>query len=166
MADSKPMHPRALIRHAVVRVLKENPATAALLSDRVYPDRVEHWLAEELPACGVYTLSEETLNSGYHLFQERLGGKTDHRAGRPRLFLAAFQRIWPAYGLCAGAVRRNLQPGNSGLGKSQAEAQPLLGLRSWRWLGPGNWNCATADHRPRINRRRKGGKRLPCRLCP
>lgn len=57
------MHPRALIRHAVVRVLQENSVTASLLGERVYPDRVEHWLAEELPACGVYTLSEETIDS-------------------------------------------------------------------------------------------------------
>ena len=62
MADFT-LHPRALIRHAVVRVLKENPLTATLLGDRVYPNRTEHWLAEELPACGVYTLSEETINS-------------------------------------------------------------------------------------------------------
>lgn len=69
MADFTVMHPRALIRHAVVRVLQENPVTASLLGGgasspaRVYPDRVEHWLAEELPSCGVYTLSEETIDS-------------------------------------------------------------------------------------------------------
>lgn len=57
------MHPRALIRHAVVRVLKENPDTAILLGERVFPNRAEHWLCDELPACGVYTLSEDTIES-------------------------------------------------------------------------------------------------------
>jgi hypothetical protein len=63
MADFKPMHPRALIRHAVVRVLKEYPDTAALLGERIFPNRAEHWLSDELPACGVYTLSEEGITS-------------------------------------------------------------------------------------------------------
>jgi len=57
------MHPRALIRHAVVRVLKEHLDTAALLGKRVFPNRTEHWLSDELPACGVYTLSEDAIDS-------------------------------------------------------------------------------------------------------
>jgi hypothetical protein len=60
MADFIPLNPRALIRHAVVRVLKER---APVFGGRVWPDREEHWLAEEFPACGVYTLSEERLES-------------------------------------------------------------------------------------------------------
>ena len=63
MAAIKRMHPRTLIRHAVVRVLKENEDAAALFADRVFPNRAEQWLTDELPACGVYTLSEERLES-------------------------------------------------------------------------------------------------------
>ena len=63
MAERLPVHPRALIRHAVVRVLKEHPATVLLMGGRVCPNRMEHWLADELPACGVYTMSEEVLES-------------------------------------------------------------------------------------------------------
>lgn len=63
MSEYKPMHPRALIRHAVVRVLKENPDTAVLLGECVFPNRAEHWLCDELPACGVYTLSEDSIDS-------------------------------------------------------------------------------------------------------
>lgn len=58
------MHPRALIRHAVVRVLKEHPDATALLGGRVFPNRMEHWLAEDLPAAGVYTLAEQHLDTG------------------------------------------------------------------------------------------------------
>ncbi|MDR2051136.1 MAG: hypothetical protein LBQ63_05120 [Deltaproteobacteria bacterium] len=63
MPEFVPPHPRALIRHAVVRTLKEHPAVAALLGERVYPNREEHWLQDELPAAGVYTLSEQALDS-------------------------------------------------------------------------------------------------------
>jgi hypothetical protein len=59
----RPPHPRALIRRAVVRVLLEHEATSALLGDRVFPNREEHWLQDELPAAGVYTLSEERIDS-------------------------------------------------------------------------------------------------------
>lgn len=52
---------RALIRAAIVRTLTENQEMAAGLAGRVYGNRVEHWLADELPAVGVYTLSEEVL---------------------------------------------------------------------------------------------------------
>ena len=58
------LHPRALIRHAVVRVLKEHPDTAALMADRVFANREEHWLCEELPAAGVYTLLETHMDTG------------------------------------------------------------------------------------------------------
>jgi hypothetical protein len=57
------MHTRALIRHACVRVIRDFPDVKALMDGRVWPDRSEHWLADELPACGVYTLSEQTLES-------------------------------------------------------------------------------------------------------
>ena len=63
MSDLVPIHPRALIRHAVVRVLTKNPGTAALLGERVFPNRMEQWWQSELPACGVYTLSEEWLDT-------------------------------------------------------------------------------------------------------
>jgi hypothetical protein len=63
MADPTPLHPRALIRRAVVRVLRQDAATAALMADRIFPNRTEHWLADELPACGVYTLSETPVES-------------------------------------------------------------------------------------------------------
>ncbi|MCL1915673.1 MAG: hypothetical protein FWG17_03050 [Desulfovibrionaceae bacterium] len=54
---------RALIRHAVVCVLKEDAGLAALTGGRVFPNREEHWLAGELPAIGVYALSEEVLDT-------------------------------------------------------------------------------------------------------
>jgi hypothetical protein len=57
------MHPRALIRHAVVRVLSGDERASALLSGGIYPNRSEHWPAHELPACGVYTLQEDTLET-------------------------------------------------------------------------------------------------------
>lgn len=57
------LHPRALIRAAVVRVLLQNASCAALLSDRIHPNRFEQWMSPELPAAGVYTLSEECLDS-------------------------------------------------------------------------------------------------------
>jgi hypothetical protein len=63
MPDLVPLHPRALIRHAVVRVLKDDERAAALLPGGVYPNRSEHWLAHELPASGVYTLQEQTLET-------------------------------------------------------------------------------------------------------
>jgi hypothetical protein len=58
-----PLHPRALIRHAVTRVLLEDGGTHACFGPRVFPNREEHWLQDEFPACGVYTLSEENLDS-------------------------------------------------------------------------------------------------------
>ena len=58
-----PVHPRALIRHAVVRVLQNDPNAYTLLGGRVFPNRMEQWWQSELPACGVYTLSEEWLES-------------------------------------------------------------------------------------------------------
>ena len=63
MADYIHMHPRTLIRHAVVRVLAANERVASCMGGRVYPNRAEHWLADELPACGVYTLSEDIMES-------------------------------------------------------------------------------------------------------
>ena len=78
MTDPTPTQPRVLIRRAIVRVLQESPVTAPLFGGqpvvnddgeqifvgaRIYPNREEHWQADELPACGVYTLSEEILDS-------------------------------------------------------------------------------------------------------
>ena len=54
---------RALIRHAVVQVLRQDVGLCALLSGRVFSNRVEHWLPGELPAAGVYTLVETALDS-------------------------------------------------------------------------------------------------------
>ena len=59
----KPTHTRALIRHAIVRVLASAPQTSALLRGGVYANRMEHWLQAELPACGVYTLDENPLET-------------------------------------------------------------------------------------------------------
>lgn len=55
------VHPRTLIRHAIVRVLQE--AEDRALENRVFPNRMEHWFAEELPAVGVYALSETYLQA-------------------------------------------------------------------------------------------------------
>jgi hypothetical protein len=63
MPEPRKAHPRALIRHALVRVLSEDPEVSARIGSRVFPNRSEHWLCDELPACGVYTLDEETLES-------------------------------------------------------------------------------------------------------
>lgn len=57
-----PSH-RALIRAALVRVCQEDAGLAAGLAGRVWPNRMEHWLADELPATGVYTLTEEVLET-------------------------------------------------------------------------------------------------------
>lgn len=57
------LHPRALVRLAVVRVLLESPAVSAIFGGRIWPNRTEHWLCPELPAAGVYTMSEENLDS-------------------------------------------------------------------------------------------------------
>lgn len=57
------LHPRELIRKAVVRVMLENPALRQLLGKRIYASRFEQWLSGELPAAGVYALEEECLDS-------------------------------------------------------------------------------------------------------
>jgi hypothetical protein len=54
---------RRLIRHAVVKALQADAGLAALLGGRIFANRVEHWLPGDLPAAGVYTLSEEPLES-------------------------------------------------------------------------------------------------------
>ena len=56
-------HPRTLIRHAVVAVLHEAPALAALCCGRIYPNRESPWMEDELPAIGVYMLAEEPLET-------------------------------------------------------------------------------------------------------
>lgn len=61
--SNRKLHPRALIRHAIVRVIKKNEAIATLVGERVFPNRVEHWQPDELPAIGVYTLNESRLES-------------------------------------------------------------------------------------------------------
>lgn len=61
--DLVPIHLRALIRHAVVRVIRSDAGASALLGARVYPNRMEQWWQSELPVCGVYTLSEQWLES-------------------------------------------------------------------------------------------------------
>lgn len=55
-------HPRTLIRHAVVALLKKSPV-GETLQGRIYANRTAHWLEEELPACGVYILDEDKLES-------------------------------------------------------------------------------------------------------
>lgn len=54
---------RTFIRHAVVQVLKADAAVAALVGDRVYPNREDPWMSRELPALGVYALSESPVES-------------------------------------------------------------------------------------------------------
>ena len=54
---------RALIRHALCRVLSQGAACSALFGDRLYPNRTEHWQASVLPACGVFALAESPLES-------------------------------------------------------------------------------------------------------
>ena len=57
------LHPRAAIRHAVVAVLQAHTGIAAALGPRIHPNRAAHWAEAELPAAGVYTLSEEPVES-------------------------------------------------------------------------------------------------------
>lgn len=63
MASALPMHMRALIRKGMVAVFKANAGIAASLGDRIFPNRVEHWWAEELPAIGVYTFDEKNVDT-------------------------------------------------------------------------------------------------------
>ncbi len=59
----RPLHQRALIRMALVRMLKEDATLANYFGERVWGNRQDHWLTEELPAMGLYTLSEDTIES-------------------------------------------------------------------------------------------------------
>lgn len=59
-------HMRLLLRHAIVRVLTEQEATAVLFAQRVHPNREEHWLEAELPAVGVYTLKDAEIETDQH----------------------------------------------------------------------------------------------------
>lgn len=63
MANALPLHMRALIRKGMVAVFKANTGIAASLGDRIFPNRVEHWWAEELPAIGVYTFDEKNVDT-------------------------------------------------------------------------------------------------------
>ena len=55
---------RALIRHAIVATLKGNATVAAAVGTRIHPNRFAHWQEDELPAAGIYTLSETKLETG------------------------------------------------------------------------------------------------------
>lgn len=57
------MHPRAAIRKAIVKLLLEYAPLAALHEGRVFPSREEHFLEDELPALGVYVVSEKALDT-------------------------------------------------------------------------------------------------------
>lgn len=53
-----PPHPRTLLRKAVCALLRQS-----VFSGAVYANREEPWLAEELPAMGVYTTEEIPLET-------------------------------------------------------------------------------------------------------
>ena len=57
------VHPRTLIRRAVCQVMREHDGLAALIGARIWPNRMEHWFRGELPAAGVYTVSEQRVES-------------------------------------------------------------------------------------------------------
>jgi hypothetical protein len=57
------VHPRTLIRHAVVVVLKKNPAVIAICGQRIFSNRQDPWDESELPAMGVYQTSETPLET-------------------------------------------------------------------------------------------------------
>ena len=57
------VHPRTLIRRAVCQVMREHDGLAALVNGRIWPNRMEHWFRSELPAAGVYTVSEQRVES-------------------------------------------------------------------------------------------------------
>lgn len=63
MASVLPLHMRALIRRGMVAVFLADAGIAASMGDRIFPNRVEQWWAEELPATGVYTLHEENVET-------------------------------------------------------------------------------------------------------
>lgn len=63
MSNNLPMHMRTLIRKGLVAVLLADAPLAARLGTRIYPNRVEHWWAQQLPAAGVYTMSEDNVDS-------------------------------------------------------------------------------------------------------
>ena len=48
MPNTMPLHMRALIRKGMVAVFKANEGIAASMGDRIFPNRVEHWWAEEI----------------------------------------------------------------------------------------------------------------------
>lgn len=57
------LHPRTLIRHALVARLKAFEPLAALCGGRIHANRVSPWSEDELPALGVYMLSEQCLET-------------------------------------------------------------------------------------------------------
>ena len=63
MASALPMHMRALIRKGMVAVFMADSGMAAMVGDRIFPNRVEHWWTEELPATGVYTFDEKNVDT-------------------------------------------------------------------------------------------------------
>lgn len=64
MPNVLPMHMRALIRQGMVAVFLSDAGISASMSDRIFPNRVEQWWAEELPANScVYTLHEENVTT-------------------------------------------------------------------------------------------------------
>ncbi len=57
------MHPRTLIRHAATALLKSHPDLQSACGARIFPSREEHFLEEDLPAVGVYTLDEQVIDT-------------------------------------------------------------------------------------------------------
>ena len=63
MPNVMPLHMRALIRKGMVAVFLADSGMAAMVGDRIFPNRVEQWWSEELPATGVYTLHEDNVTT-------------------------------------------------------------------------------------------------------
>lgn len=57
------IHPRMLIRRAICKVLSENAVIVEHVTGGVHPNRIEQWWTDEMPAIGVYTLSETRIAS-------------------------------------------------------------------------------------------------------
>lgn len=63
MSNPLPLHMRALIRMGMVSVFLADSSIAASMGDRIFPNRVEQWWSDELPAIGVYTLHEDNITT-------------------------------------------------------------------------------------------------------
>lgn len=53
---------RSYIRHALVRLFRENDALAEALGESIYPNRWDAWHKSEFPALGLYLKNETALD--------------------------------------------------------------------------------------------------------